>query len=475
MKIQKRMLLSNAWILTLALLVLLGISSILFNILRTEGDVEGRIYGDQEIFEAAQQLVGFNGNDLAELDRILKEENYQFLIYQNGEAVAINIDSDNSLKKQITKMNLSTQPGLWYLEPNIVVGAKISIAGKGYDAYIVLPIDEEETIVEGHRIKLSLFLVVGLLAVVLILIFSLLFTKRMTKRIITPVNKLLNSANRIEQGDLSTPIEYRGEEEFETLCDAFNHMQEHLKREQEKNAAFECARTDMVAGISHDLRTPLTSIKGYVKGILDGVAATPEKQQAYLKIVYEKAISMEKLLQKLFLYSKLETGNLPFNFIETDMNEFLGKYIQQEIPELEHRGVILNYTVASDNEYPVTIDTEQLTRVMGNLLENAVKYSQSPALEIAIGLKRNDDFATITIKDNGVGVSKDKIGHIFEQFYCADEARGTSGKEGNGLGLYIVKHIVTVHQGTITAENDKGLKITIRIPLTSQKKWQSGI
>lgn len=468
MKIQKRMLLSNAWILTLALLVLLGISGILFTILRSEGD--GRIYGNQEIFKAAQQLVGFNGNDPAELARILTEENYQFLIYQDGEAVLANIDTDGRLQKQIPKMNLSTQPGLWYLEPNIVVGAKISIAGKGYDAYIVLPIDEDEAFADGHRAKLLLFLVVGLLAVVLILVFSLLFTKMMAKRIIAPVNQLLNSAYRIEQGDLSTPITYRGEDEFETLCDAFNHMQEHLKQEQEKNAAFECARTDMVAGISHDLRTPLTSIKGYVKGILDGVAATPEKQQAYLKIVYEKAISMEKLLQKLFLYSKLETGNLPFNFIETDMNEFLGKYIQQEMPELEHRGVSLNYTVVSDYEYPVVIDTEQLTRVMGNLLENAMKYSQNPALKIEIKLERNNAFATIIVKDNGVGVSEDKIGQIFEQFYCADEARG----KGNGLGLYIVKHIVTVHQGTITAENDKGLKITIKIPLTGQKTWQSG-
>ncbi|MEM5780918.1 MAG: HAMP domain-containing protein, partial [Lawsonibacter sp.] len=126
----------------------------------------------------------------------------------------------------------------------------------------------------------------GATAIGIIVLLSLLFTRYQVKQLMRPVNALAEVAKRVEQGNLSAPVDYQGRDEFSSVCSAFDHMQQHLLSEREKNAAYERARTDLIAGISHDLRTPLTSVKGYIKGMRDGVANTPEKREQYLDIAY---------------------------------------------------------------------------------------------------------------------------------------------------------------------------------------------
>ncbi|WP_455720366.1 HAMP domain-containing sensor histidine kinase [Agathobacter sp.] len=322
------------------------------------------------------------------------------------------------------------------------------------------------------------FIVAGTVVIIGLLLCSQAFTKLMIKRIMEPVDELNDAANRVNAGNFDEPVVYDKNDEFAEVCTTFNNMQAHLKENIEKTKEYERARTEMVSGISHDLRTPLTSVKGFIKGMLDGVANTPEKQKKYLEISYRKACDMEVLLQKLFFFSKLETGNMPFFRQDVDMKSWLQKYVDDKNAdeEVERKYHLSLYTEADKGcdkvqqyedtgnsgnmlqkcaEYSVSIDPAQMKRVMDNLLENSIKYSRAEALEISITLTATDKAVTIRFKDNGVGVDEDKLPHVFEQFYRGDESRN-SKNDGSGLGLYVCKYIVEQQDGTISACNDNG-------------------
>ena len=303
----------------------------------------------------------------------------------------------------------------------------------------------------------------GAAATGVILLLSLAFTRYQIKQMMRPVNALTQAAHRVEAGDYSTPVDYEAKDEFSTVCTAFDHMQEHLLQEREKNAMYEQARTDLVAGISHDLRTPLTSVKGYLKGMRDGVANTPEKQALYLDTAYRKACEMERLLQRLFYFSNLETGTLPMFPTRADLGLFVRHFVEETGPELEAMGgqMLLRGVPAP---HPVQLDTEQMYRVLNNLKENAVHYSGADPLVLTLTVWRQRDRECLRFADNGNGVPPEQLPHLFEQFWRGDQARSSRGGEGSGLGLYIVKHIVEAHGGTIEARNDQGLTIDITLP-----------
>lgn len=321
---------------------------------------------------------------------------------------------------------------------------------------------------EGRRRPQSEVLMLSLLlsggtAIVVILLLNTLFTRYQLKKLLQPMDALAQAAGRVESGDFTQAIEYRGRDEFVPVCAAFNRMQEHLLEEQEKSAAYERSRTDLVAGISHDLRTPLTSVKGYIKGLRDGVAQTPERQRQYLDVAYRRACDMEVLLQRLFYFSRLETGNLPLFREEADLGSFVGQFAGEVGPELEQAGGKIELTV-SPGPHPVSIDPEQLYRVLNNLKDNALRYAGAEALAISLAVETQGEWERIRFADNGQGVSEEALPRLFEQFWRADQARSSRNGEGTGLGLYIVKYIVEAHGGTIQAENSGGLAFTILLP-----------
>lgn len=315
---------------------------------------------------------------------------------------------------------------------------------------------------QSESLMLSL-LISGSAAIVVIVFLSLLFTRYQVKRILRPVNALTEAAGRVGQGDFSTPVDYQGRDEFTSVCSAFDHMQRQLLQEREKNTRYEKARTDMVAGISHDLRTPLTSVKGYIQGLRDGVANTPEKQDQYLTIAYRRACDMERLLQRLFYFSKMETGNLPLFLKQVDLGAFILRYSKELQGELAPSGgqVIVQCT---KEDHQIQIDTEQLYRLLTNLKENAIRYANADPLILHLNLWREGDWEYLRFADNGCGVEADALPHLFEQFWRGDQARGGRGGEGSGLGLYIAKYIVEAHGGTITAKNEGGLVFEIMLP-----------
>lgn len=311
----------------------------------------------------------------------------------------------------------------------------------------------------------------GIVCILALLLISQLFTRNLEKNIMEPLTLLEEGAERIRGNDLSRDIHYVGDAEFEDVCITFNHMQEHILKEQEKNRKYEKARTDMIAGISHDLRTPLTAVRGTIKGLMDGIATTPEMQKKFLETAYKRTGDMDGLLNQLFYVSKIETGNMPLALQKLEISDFIRNYVngKQEILDSKKEQI---QAETGDIHLEVCADPEQLQRIFDNLVENSRKYAEQELLKMAIALKRTDNGVAIVFHDNGVGVPDEKLPYVFDEFYRGDESRNK--KEGNGLGLYIVKYLIEAMGGKVHGENSDGFAVWMELPLAGQKGEKDG-
>lgn len=305
-----------------------------------------------------------------------------------------------------------------------------------------------------------LFLADGVLCILALAMVSRIFTKNLVTHIMEPLDALSDGAERIRNHDLTQEIIYAGDIEFENVCRTFNDMQAHILTEKEKNQKYEKARTDMVAGISHDLRTPLTAVRGTIKGLMDGVAATPELRKKFLETAYRRTEDMDVLLNQLFYLSKLETGNMPLNLRNIAIEDFIRNYVDGK-QELLESGQTELYAEVEGTEGYVSADPEQLQRIFDNLLENSRKYAGVTPLKIKIALERAEGKFCICFSDNGVGVPEEKLPYIFDEFYRGDESRNK--KEGNGIGLYIVKYLTEAMGGSVRAGNTEGLAVYLEL------------
>ena len=463
---KRRIFLYNAVVVTIALIGLLLVSGL---VIRRVSDYYMQrppvVDGSAEQVQAL--LTDWIGSPTSwkDLDRQLRELDYALHVSLNGGEIYSSLSPIQSdLLRQLPPGNLwpTGEPAAVWMGAALVVGVRSG-------PYDILTMSEPDVPkffgrqrLQTEAVLLSV-LIIGATAIVAIVLLSMLSTHFQLKHILRPVNALTDAARRIEAGDYSQGVGYDGKDEFTSVCAAFEHMQRHLLLEREKNAAYEKARTDLVAGISHDLRTPLTSVKGYLKGLRDGVANTPEKQRQYLDIAYRKACDMDVLLQRLFYFSKLETGNLPLSPVAADLWRFVEGFVRDSAGELEQRGGAIRLK-GVPTPHPVRIDTEQMYRVLTNLTENALRYAGSEALVLTLTLWRERDRERLRFADNGRGVPDEDLPHLFEQFWRGDQSRGGQSGEGSGLGLYIVKYIVEAHGGTITARNDGGLVFELALP-----------
>ena len=219
----------------------------------------------------------------------------------------------------------------------------------------------------------------------------------------------------------------------------------------------------MVTGISHDLRTPLTSVQGYIKGVLDGIADTEEKKRAYLKTAYESTEEMNILLQKLFDFSRMESGQMPFHMVKVDLAEYTASYVAQKEAAYSRDRLQIRLRTGPDLLPEISMDVDQVKRVFDNLLENSLKYARVSPVQVEVSVRKADPHILLEWRDNGKGVPEEKLEKIFERFYRCDEARQ---EQGSGVGLYVVRYIMERHHGTVKAENDGGLKVSLYFPLS---------
>ncbi len=316
----------------------------------------------------------------------------------------------------------------------------------------------------GSRI----FRLAVIFAVCAIVILAASFVAGVTyisRKILPPMEELARAARRISAGELEFEILGSNVSEISDLCGAFDEMRKRLRDNIAAELELERERNLMLAHISHDLRTPITSIQGYAEGLLDGVASTEEMRRRYLETIVAKSGSMQRMIEQLSDFSELELGRMAFDFRSLDIVEFLRAIGDDYRTDIESADA--SFSLALPDE-PVTVrlDPEKLGRVFSNILTNAIKYrSPERRLEIALSAERTPTGIHITVADNGKGVPPEDLERVFEGFYRADPAR-TGGTSGHGLGLAISRRIVLRHNGHIwmTARDGGGSEIHITLP-----------
>ena len=276
------------------------------------------------------------------------------------------------------------------------------------------------------------------------------------RSIAAPLVKLRRATQNIKEGNLDFTLEVEGADEFSELCRDFEEMRRRLKESAEEKVVLDKENKELISNISHDLKTPITAVKGYVEGIMDGVADTPEKMDRYVRIIYNKTNEMDHLINELTFYSKIDTNRIPYVFSKLNVEDYFADCAEEVGLELETRGIQLYYANYVDKDVLVIADGEQIRRVIYNIVSNAIKYMDKEKGVIQIRVKDVGDFIQVEIEDNGKGIAAKDLPNIFDRFYRTDVSRNSS-KGGSGIGLSIVRKIMEDHGGKVWATSREGI------------------
>ncbi|MDR3540845.1 MAG: HAMP domain-containing sensor histidine kinase [Desulfosporosinus sp.] len=291
----------------------------------------------------------------------------------------------------------------------------------------------------------------------------------MENRVFRPIDKLKNGVEEIARGNYNVKVESDVINDLSfigLLVDSFNEMARKLWASEKMKAEYEENRKLLIANISHDLKTPISSVQGYIEAILDGVVIEPEKVTMYLKTIYQNTAYIDKLIDDLFLFSKLDLQKLDFQFESIQIRAFMNDLMEEFKFELEEKQFNFNYVNKMKGDSLICIDRKRIYQAFKNIIGNAVKYGANQDLSIKIEMDRQDDFIDICIEDNGPGIPQDQLPHIFNRFYRIDNER-TKDLMSTGLGLAIAKELVQAHRGSIavTSTENEGSRFIIRLPV----------
>ncbi len=300
------------------------------------------------------------------------------------------------------------------------------------------------------------FLLDMFLAIVAILVLtSMVLTQWIHKSVFSPINRLNLAMQKIAEGDFEYILESEDDNEIGELYRNYEDMRLRLKESAEEKVLNERQNRELISNITHDLKTPITAIKGYVEGIIDGVADTPERRDKYLRTIYTKANDMDRLINELTYYSSIDNNRIPYNFHRINVAEFFGDCVEDVGLDLESKEIQLNYSNLVDPGTRIIADPEQLKKVINNIIGNSIKYMDKEKGVIDIRLLDEVDSIRVEIEDNGKGIAAKDLANIFERFYRTDASRN-SMKGGSGIGLSIVKKIIEDHGGYIWATSKEG-------------------
>lgn len=318
------------------------------------------------------------------------------------------------------------------------------------------PFDERFDTLFTPPVARPLFFYMFLAIVLILVITSICLAAWISKSIVSPVNELNTAMNHIADGDLEYALPNDLEGDIGDLYRNYEDMRLRLKESTGEKLQSETLNRELISNISHDLKTPITSIKGYVEGIMDGVADTPEKMDKYIRTIYNKANDMDKLINELTVYSGIDNNRIPYNFHRINVADYFGDCVEEVGLDLESKGIKLDYSNLTPPDTQIIADPEQLKRVINNIISNSVKYiDKTRKAEIDIRILDEVDSVRIEIEDNGRGIAAKDLPNIFERFYRTDASRNSS-RGGSGIGLSIVKKIIEDHGGYIWATSKEG-------------------
>ncbi len=284
---------------------------------------------------------------------------------------------------------------------------------------------------------------------------AFLLTRWLERSIFTPISAINIAMNNIRDGNFTYTLSTGEEGEIGDLYRNYEDMRLRLKESADEKLEREKQNRELISNISHDLKTPITSIKGYVEGLIDGVANTPEKQEKYIRTIYNKANDMDRLIDELTLYSRFESDRIPYNFHRLNVGDYFGDCVEEIGMDMDSRGIELNYTNLVSPQTRIIADPEQMKRVINNIVGNSVKYMDKEKGRIDIRILDEHDSVRIEIEDNGKGIAAKDLPNIFDRFYRTDSSRN-SAQGGSGIGLSIVRKIVEDHGGYIWATSREG-------------------
>lgn len=362
---------------------------------------------------------------------------------------------EKSFKKKLAKVHRNNRGFQWYY-------SKVK-----YTRFLFLIFNLAICYVLFRYIGFSAIGVIYMSLILLGGIGQILFLASIEKRILIPLQHLNEGVVEIAKGNYEINVACEENSEVDMVIKSFNEMAKRLKEGEELKKEYEENRKLLIANISHDLKTPITSIQGYIETMAYTEDLPKETINKYNQIIYNNAGYMNKLIDDLFLFSKLDMQKLEFNFEVINIVNFMGDLMEEFQFELEDKNIQFNYESKIAEELLVKIDRKRIHQVFRNIIGNAIKYASGRETQIEVKLYNNSEkFINIDIKDNGEGIPKDKLPYIFDRFYRIDYAR-TKDLMSTGLGLAISKELIEAHEGSIKAYSkiNEGTCFTIILPI----------
>jgi signal transduction histidine kinase len=413
-------------------------------------------------------------------DELLEEETLQslqvqlnewesFLIIEKGQQI---VYDGSEGKMAVPESELldsdggSFDEGGTYLsgDTNCFVKQQGTVFSDGEDGTVFIVTRAGLLLPQVKQLAGSMVVVVGSL----LILIAFCLTMWIYYTLLRPIAELQRATKAIKDGNLDYQLDLDDKDEIGQLCSNFEEMRQRLKESQEEKLQYDRENKELISNISHDLKTPITAIKGYVEGIMDGVASSPEMLDKYVRTIYNKANDMDRLIDELTFYSKIDTNKIPYAFEKINVKEYFDDCVEEIGLYLETQNIKVTYRNMVDGRTMIIADAEQLKRVVNNIVGNSVKYMDKPAKVINFDIQDVGDFIQVNIADNGRGVSVKELPKIFERFYRTDASRNSS-KGGSGIGLSIVKKIIQDHGGQIWATGAEGQGLTMHFVL---RKYQ---
>ena len=425
-------------------------------------ELEELAKSDPAKMEDATVLEGIN---------LVLNEKKSYLLVRKGDTIAY-IGTDAEIASHVTGQLPGYGESGTTSENGIYLGGETQALIKQIDflypqgeqgsAFIVTDVSRVIPEVEEFFVDVLFGIVVVLILTALILFLWIY------KGIMTPLGNMRIATKKIKDGELDFEIRTEADDELGRLSRDLEDMRQRLKDNAEEKLSFDKENKELISNISHDLKTPVTTIKGYAEGIMDGVADTPEKMDKYIRTIYNKANEMDLLINELTLYSKIDTNRIPYNFNILSVNDYFYDCAEDLTLELEAKNVEFGYFNYAGQDVRVIADAEQIKRVIHNIVNNSIKYMDKARGKINLRVKDVGDFVQVELEDNGRGIAAKDLPNIFDRFYRTDASRNSS-KGGSGIGLSIVKKIIEEHGGKIWAASRENTGTTMYFVL---RKYQ---
>lgn len=462
MTIKKRLIISNIFMILIPVMICLvvgGISLIIgYNLIKTNGtgfDVENFYDSKGFVTHQIEEALASNHkqDELNRITGVLDKSQVRLVIYEDDNQI-YSFGDEKSIDIRLMEYK-NDEEAFLILDSRQMYRYQYDLDGITFDIILFC---------NTQKVSYGLFKEFIIIIFIILVAFVLLsvsltdyfLSKFVFKKIEEPLDLLLDATHEVSSGNYNVSLQYKDDNEFKIIIDEFNIMVQQIKRASDIEREEEEKKKMLILGLGHDIKSPLTSIKGYVEGLIDGVANTKIKHDHYLNVILKKCDEISNLVNKMLSLKKIELdSNIEYESILDLTNTFINENLEN------YSNHNLNIKVENNLDFRLKIKKDDYFRILSNILDNSVKYASKDFIKTLI--KIDGPKKMIRIEDDGVGVLKDELPHLFEEFYRTDKSRNHPEK-GNGLGLSIVRDIVKNYNGVLNAyiATNGGLGIEIR-------------